>query len=124
MKKLVAIPQMTIGIMVYLLHFVLARISPVYNALPIRWYLGDFLALIVCVPLFVNIMVLLKLKHNKNIKFEILFYFFVFSMLYEGILPLRNKKLTADFYDVIAYAFGGLVLYFSHRYTYNIKGKI
>jgi hypothetical protein len=113
MNKLIAIPQMSAGIIIYIIHFILVRTCPSYNAIPIRWYIGDILSLIVCVPLFCNIEILLGLKKNKKLLFETIFYFIIFSLLYEVILPLKNKELTSDLFDIVSYAFSGFILIFT-----------
>jgi hypothetical protein len=109
---------MFMGIIIYSIHYIISRIFDSYNLLPVRWYIGDFLALIVCVPLFVNLQIILGLKKNKTLTFEIIFYFIIFTLLYEIILPLKNNKLTADLYDCIAYALGGLFLYITQNFLF------
>jgi len=114
--KYVALYQMFLGMMLYSVHYFLKNYSIDYQKTNIRNYLGNFLALIVCVPLFVNIQIMFKVRKSKKIKFsEIAFFFCVFSVLYEVICPYFLNRMTADIVDVLFYALGGIVLYFSQK---------
>jgi len=114
--KYVALYQMFIGMMLYSLHYFLRTFSNNYQTTYIRNYLANFLVLIVCVPLFVNIQILFKVRKSEKIKLsEIVFFFFIFSILYEIICPYLLHRMTADIVDVLFYAIGGIVLYFSQK---------
>ena len=116
--KYIALCPMLIGMLLYLVHFLLKNYSKEYQMTHIRNYFGDFLALIVCVPLFVNIQIIFKVRNSTKIKLsEIAFFFCIFSVLYEFICPYFLNRMTADIMDVLFYALGGIVLYFSQ----NIK---
>jgi glycopeptide antibiotics resistance protein len=88
-----------------------------------RNYFGDFLALIVCVPLFINIEIMVGVRKSEKIKLsEIIFFFCVFSVLYEVICPYLLQRMTSDIFDVLFYALGGVILYFSQNiFKYNRK---
>lgn len=90
------------------------KLHPSYNYLWIRWYAGDFLALIVCAPLFTNFQIILKVRTDPFIKlWEIGVYWLLFSVVFEVFSPLVFKRGYADIWDVVAYGAGGLLLYFS-----------
>ena len=114
--KYVALYQMYIGLIPYLLHYFLKSYFGDYQTTYMRNYFGDFLALIVCVPLFVNIEIMFGVRKSKKIKLsEIVFFFCVFSILYEIICPYFLNRMTSDVFDVLSYALGGIVLYFSQK---------
>jgi len=117
-KKYVSLYLMFIGIVLYLIHYCFRCYSFDYQAIHFRNYFADFLALIVCVPLFVNIQIFFKVRNSEKIKFsEIAFFFCVFSVLYEVICPYLLNKMTADIVNVLYYALGGIVLYLSQKIT-------
>ena len=103
---------MLTGSLLYLLHFFLKMNGKGYNSTLFRYYFSDVLALIVCVPLFANLQVLFRVRKNFNIMGkEIVLYFLIFSIVYEGISPQIYYKATGDWLDVLAYALGGLILW-------------
>ena len=105
---------MFIGTMLYSGHYFLKTYSKDYQTTFVRNHFGDFLALIVCVPLFVNIQIMFKVRESVKIRLsEIIFFFCIFSVLYEFICPYFLNRMTADIIDVLSYALGGIVLYFS-----------
>jgi len=114
--KYVALYQMFIGMILYSGHYFLKNYSNDYKTTYIRNHLGDFLALIVCVPLFVNIQIIFNVRDSTKIRFsEIAFFFCIFSVLYELICPYLLHRMTADIVDVVYYALGGIMLYFSQK---------
>jgi len=120
--KYVALYQMLIGMILYSGHYFLKNHSTAYKTTYIRNYLGDFLALIVCVPLFVNIQIMFKVRGSEKIRlYEITFFFCVFSILYEVICPYLLNRMTSDIFDVLFYGLGGVVLYFSQNNVNTLK---
>ena len=87
-----------------------------YNYTLIRYYIADYVTLIVCIPLFINIQVIFNIRKVFFIKFyEIIIYFLLFSTYCEIIGPLISNKMTYDPIDFIFYILGGIVLYFSQK---------
>lgn len=110
--KFVALPEMFIGMGLYGFHFFLRETSEMYNATVFRGYFSDVLALIVCVPIFVNIQILFRTRKKFKIHlWEIGLYLIIFSVVYEYLYPKVWYKSTADIYDVVAYALGGVILW-------------
>jgi hypothetical protein len=125
--QIVALPQFMIGSLIYLIHYTLRVFLPIYNSTLIRFYLGDILALIVCIPIFVNSQIWFKVrKCNYIMIWDIIGYFLLFSMYCEIVMPHFIKTMTSDPFDILAYAIGGLILYFSQGTTNklnNVHGK-
>jgi hypothetical protein len=120
--KFIAIPQMCLGIFLYTIHYSLRELLPIYNKSPIRWYFGDFLALIVCIPIFVNAQIFFKIRKKYYITIvDVIMYFLLFTVYCEIIMPNYKKNMTGDPLDVIAYFFGGILLYFSQKYSFEEK---
>jgi hypothetical protein len=112
--KFVAIPQMLSGIFLYGIHFLLKKCVPMYNYTPFRWYFSDIFALIVSIPFFVNLQIIFIKRKCYFISFvEILFWFAVFSVYYEIIMPQKIDTITGDPLDIVAYGLGGTLLYLS-----------
>jgi hypothetical protein len=80
----------------------------------LRWYFNDILAPLVLIPLFINIHIFTGLRRNDlpPCLFEVVIYFFVLSVFFEGIVPIYNNRAVADHYDILAYLVGSVV-YFS-----------
>ena len=116
-RTFIALPQMLTGIVIYLLHIVLRNVLIQYNYTLIRYYIADYITLIICIPLFINIQVYFNVRKTNYIKlYEILFYFIIFSVYFEFIGPrLFPKRMTQDPLDIFFYLLGGLVLYFSQK---------
>jgi len=112
---MLGVPQIIIGSLFYLLHCILKSFVYKYNFTVIRNYFADYLTLIVCVPIFINIQLLCGIKRKNITLFDIIFYFLIFSIYGEIILPKYNKNITGDYFDVIAYGIGGIVLYISTK---------
>jgi len=116
--KIAAFPQMAAGIVFYSIHRVLRICVFSYNFTLISYHIADFLALIVCVPLFVNIQILLKIRDTYYITLtDILVYFLWFTVIFEFFGPFVLKMGTHDPIDIVCYALGGLVLYVSQKNT-------
>jgi hypothetical protein len=116
--QLVAIPQFCIGMVLYSIHYILVRLVPEYNLTVIRCYAADVLALIVCIPIFVNSQIFFKVRKRYYItKFDVIAYFILFSLYFEIIMPNYLSNLTGDKFDILAYAIGGSTLYFSQRFS-------
>lgn len=109
--KYVALTEMFTGISLYVVHFVLKETSKAYNATILSGYFSDVLALIVCVPIFINIQILFQTRKVHKVHFwEIGLYWAIFSLTYEYIYPKIWDNCTADLYDIVAYALGGIIL--------------
>ncbi len=76
-------------------------------------YLGDILALPVYIPLSMYLALKLKLiEANFELQFiHILGAVIIFSVVFEGFLPLIDTHSHADFWDILAYLLGGIILY-------------
>lgn len=116
-KRFVALPQMTVASFLYLLHRFCFYKYDFYKHCIFRFYFGDFLALIVCVPIFVNSQILFKIRKPVKIKkIEVFLYALLFSLYFEIIGPIFLKNFTSDIFDCVAYFAGGMVLYFSQNF--------
>jgi len=110
----IALPQMFTGLIFYFIHIILRNIILSYNFTLIRQYIADYLTLIFCIPLFVNIQVIFNIRKRFYITFyEIVLYFLIISIFCEIIGPMYSKHMTSDPIDLILYLIGGIVLYFS-----------
>jgi hypothetical protein len=106
--------QLVIGVVLFYIHHFLSKYSSSYPKTPFRWYIGDLLSLIVCVPIFVNIQIALKIRTNKtNATGDIIFYTILFSIYYEIILPKKSNLFTGDIIDIACYFVSGMILYLS-----------
>ncbi|MDR1429652.1 MAG: hypothetical protein LBI85_05135, partial [Spirochaetaceae bacterium] len=47
--------------------------------------------------------------------FDIVLYFLIFSIYGEIILPKYRENITGDYFDILAYGIGGIVLYLSTK---------
>jgi drug/metabolite transporter (DMT)-like permease len=123
--KLVAMPQMCAASVLYGLHFILAKTYPEYNHTFIRWYFADVLALVVCIPIFINSQIFFRIRKKCYVTLiDIIIYFLLFSLYFEIIMPIKLPNLTGDLFDIIAYALGGCILYFSQKKIIFRKGCI
>ena len=112
--KFIAIPQLLVASLLYWIHYFFRIMVPEYNFTFIRWYIVDVLALIVCIPIFVNAQIIFRVRKKEYLTIiDIIVYFLLFSMYFEIIGPKYLKNLTGDVFDIIAYGIGGLILYFS-----------
>jgi hypothetical protein len=116
--KFICLPQFDIGGIFYIIHVLLRKFDNNYCGTFFRNYFGDFLALIIVIPLLINIQLILNVRKMMFVTIkEILFYAFLFSLVFEVISPLLLKRGTSCFYDCIAYFLGGFLLYFSQYIT-------
>jgi len=114
------IPYAFAGISLYLLnnaflkefHFIFA------------YYLNDILFPFVYLPLL-NCLHTLLFKNVCKLSFkETIIWVFIFSVWFEFITPLYQPKVTADFFDTIAYLCGGIIIYLIDRHEiYFFMGK-
>ena len=112
--KLIAIPQMLVASLFYCIHYCLRIFIVEYNYTIIRCHIADFLALIVCIPIFVNSQILFRIRKKEYITIiDIIIYFIIFSLYFEIIGPKYINNFTGDVFDIIAYGIGGLILYVS-----------
>jgi hypothetical protein len=117
-------PQMCIGICLYIIHYTLRELLSAYNKTPMRWYFGDILALIVCIPIIINFQIIFKIRRKYYITLvDILIYFILFAFYFEIIGPIYKNNLTSDPVDIIAYLIGGILLYYSQEYNFENKIK-
>ena len=112
--RMICSKQFFAGSFFYSIHFFLIHFSKWYGGTFARSYFGDFLGLIVLVPLFVFFQTSLGIQRKEFIPFhEILFYWVLISVVFEVVVPYFLKRGSADIIDVICYLLGGLVLYVS-----------
>ncbi|MCF7826352.1 MAG: hypothetical protein K9N29_06850 [Candidatus Marinimicrobia bacterium] len=78
-----------------------------------RKYLGDILALPVYLPLSFYLALRLRLiPEDFKLHFmHIMAAGVIFSILFEGLVPLIDQTSTPDPFDILAYFAGGLVVY-------------
>lgn len=79
-----------------------------------RDYLGDILALPVYLPLSLYLSFKLEIvpaAYQLN-HFHVLGAVILFSVIFEGIVPLIDASATSDPFDMLAYLFGGFIVYF------------
>ncbi|RIJ37664.1 magnesium citrate secondary transporter [Pontibacter oryzae] len=77
---------------------------------PLYSYLDDLL----CLPLSLTIVLAAERAYFLNPAFilpksHILLAIFLFSIVFELVLPFCSLAYTADFLDVVAYGFGGIL---------------
>ena len=115
--KTVAVPQMVTASVFYAIHRLLRLFVYSYNFTLISYHFADFLALIVCVPLFINIQILLDIREKYYVTlYDIGIYFLLFSVFFEFFGPFVLKMGTHDLVDILCYALGGLVLFVSQKH--------
>ncbi len=119
-KRTICFPQFMLGIIFYGIHRLLIGISEFYKASAFRGFFGDFLALIVCIPIFATSQKIFGLRKKNKIYFaEVVGYTALFSLYFEVIGPCFNATFTRDFLDIIAYFLGALALFFSNNIFYK-----
>ena len=120
-KYFICLPQLVIGSILYCFHR-FALFIPSYKISFFRGFFPDFLALIVCIPIFASSQKIFRLRRkNKIYFFEMLGYVLLFSLYFEIIGPKYIKTFTGDIWDIIAYFLGGLTLYLSNYYYLKSK---
>ena len=116
-RRTICFPQFMLGSIFYGIHRLLIGISEFYKTSAFRGFFGDFLALIVCIPIFATSQKIFGLrKKNKIYYAEVIGYSFLFSLYFELIGPIFNKSFTRDFWDILAYFLGANTLYFINRF--------
>ena len=125
-KHFICLPQFIIASCLYWTHRAFITWMPFYNASFFRGIIADFLAPIVCIPIFATSQKFLGLRKGNKIYFiEIILYCVLFSVYFEITGPKFIKTFTSDIFDVIAYFIGGVVLYFSQdEYISGISDKL
>lgn len=124
MKKLIATRQMIIAAVLYCLHRYLCYNNVLYAVSIFRWYFADGLALIVCIPIFVNSQILFKVRGLHRITIiEVILYATLFSVYFEIIGPVFISQFTADIFDMVAYFSGGFILYFSQNMNKTLQKR-
>ena len=77
-------------------------------------YLNDAL----CLPVVLTVALWLQQKlfpgscQNRLNVAQVVFTGLYFAVFFEGILPALSSRFTRDYWDLLAYATGGLVYYF------------
>ena len=112
--RIILLKQFLISGGIYSVHKILYFTSENYSHCLVRRYLADFLALIFCIPIFVNSQILLGARKRRRLGIlEVLSYATLFSLYFEIIGPKFLPHFTADLFDILAYFLGGFCLYFS-----------
>lgn len=76
---------------------------------------------LIAVPFIASIVLItenrLVYKNNNRMHnfYQLLFIFFVLSILFEFILPRYDSKYTTDYWDIFCYLFGLIVYYLMKR---------
>ena len=98
----------------YWIHYIFRITIPAYNFTMIRWHIASVLALIVCIPIFVNSQIVFRIRKRKYITIiDIILYFLIFTLYFEIIGPKYISNFTGDIIDIIGLGVGGFILYFS-----------
>lgn len=119
-KCFICFPQFVFASILYLGHRFLIQQSPVYRTSFFRGFFPDFLALLVCIPVFASSQKIFNLRKRNKIYFiEIVLYWILFSVYFEIIGPNFIKSFTGDLWDILAYFLGGITLYISNLWTIN-----
>ncbi len=87
------------------------------NFLPEPWYFQYYLNDLLCMPIVLGAAIFLQ--RNLVLRqpdygltgWQIGIIVVYWSVMFEGVIPHFNSRYTADIFDVVAYAFGGLVFY-------------
>ncbi|MCF6238462.1 MAG: hypothetical protein L3J79_06580 [Candidatus Marinimicrobia bacterium] len=82
-----------------------------------REYLGDILALPVYLPLSFYLALKLDIV-SPDLELgigHIVGAVLIFSVIFEGVVPLIDKSSTSDIWDILAYFGGGLIVYLVSR---------
>jgi len=110
--KLLLNPFFLVAIALYLVNrFLLPLLNLKYYQVP---YLNDTL----CLPVVLTLTLWLQQKlfsrsyrHRLN-AVQVIFAVLYFAVFFEGILPILSDRYTRDYWDVLAYAVGGVLFYF------------
>lgn len=110
--KLVKNPVFLLAGFCYLVNrFLLSFLDLTAYKIP---YLNDILCLPVLLPVALALQQLLfpgsaRKRLNQT---QVIFTFIYLSVIFEGILPAYSARYTRDWWDIVAYATGGLIFYF------------
>lgn len=92
----------------------------------LRGYLDDILVIPIVLPFVLGLMRFI-FQHEVNYfsPFLITFTVVLFAIVFEFILPKYSSTYTADIWDVVCYAIGGMVFwqYQQHLYRASLKNK-
>lgn len=103
------------SLLIFLVVFGLERYTPEIPEI-ITFYLNDFLIIpMVGLACLHGVWFLKKDRSIRLNTFMIFSLVALFSIYFEWYLPRVTDRYTADFWDVICYAAGGVVLYFLQR---------
>lgn len=120
-KYFICFYQCLLGSFFYWMHRFFIYISTAYRHSFFRGFFPDYLALIVCIPIFATTQKWFSLRKKNKVYFvEIILYWGLFSIYFEIIGPKYVTSFTSDYLDVVAYLLGGLTLYLSNLW-YNKK---
>ena len=112
-KYTIAFTQFFVASILYCIHRFCLNYSN-YRLSFFRGFFPDYLALIVCIPIFASSQKILRLRKANRIYFiEIIGYTVLFSIYFEFIGVKLVKTFTKDFLDIFAYFLGGITLYLS-----------
>ena len=110
--KLLLHPLFLLAIGLYLLNrFLLSVVGLSQFQIP---YLNDIL----CLPVVLTLALWLQQKlfpgsyRQRFLAAQVLFTVFYIAVFFEGILPTFSSRYTRDYWDILAYAAGGLYYYF------------
>jgi prepilin signal peptidase PulO-like enzyme (type II secretory pathway) len=110
--KLLLNPFFLVAIALYLVNrFLLPLLNLTDYQIP---YLNDLL----CLPVVLTITLWLQQKlfprtaRSRLNRAQVIFAVVYFAIFFEGILPAFSERYTRDYWDILAYAAGGLLFYF------------
>ena len=115
MKKNVFIFLLLIYFLLYLIKHSAIKIDFVSA------YLADIIAVPVIILLLDRIMNYLYGDHFKTSTFHILSVVISLSIVFEIILPTYSANYYADFYDIICYFTGGVMIYLFLNHPFVLK---
>ena len=110
--KLLRRPFFLVALSLYLINrYLLAMLGLAHYKVP---YLNDTL----CLPVVLTVALWLQQKlfartarARLNVA-QVVFTVIYFAVFFEGILPAFSEKYTRDYWDILAYAVGGIIYYF------------
>lgn len=105
--RLYFILSLIVGTTIYGFQIIKFKLPKIINN-----YVNDFL--IIPIVLTICLFILIKTKNNQKYKIPlpvILYLCFLYSVLFEFILPSYLARYTKDYLDVLLYFTGGIVFY-------------